>query len=148
MSIHKAAGDIFEKIPMKVLIVEAVLLGLYLYSASLVYSFSKPTFASLLLLYLMGNFFILCSYVKPSALLRNIGVLTAVFLDIMFLFVLFPGLLSRLRGATVIHLGTATLVSPMSVQLRTVSQTALGFILPVISVGYSLISGWKRSPQS
>ena len=72
VSINKTVGDIFEKIPMKVLIVEAVLLGLYLYSASLVYSFSKPTFASLLLLYLMGNFFILCSYVKPSALLRSI----------------------------------------------------------------------------
>lgn len=146
--INKAVRDIYEKIPMKVLIVEAVLLGLYLYSASLVYSFSKPTFASLLLLYLMGNFFILCSYVKPSALLRSIGILTVVFLEIIFLFFLFPGLLSRLRGATVIHLGTATLVSPMSVQLRTVSQTALGFILPIISVGYSLISGWKRSPQS
>ena len=36
VSINKTVGDIFEKIPMKVLIVEAVLLGLYLYSASLV----------------------------------------------------------------------------------------------------------------
>ena len=143
MEINRSGQGIFEAIPFKTLVTAFILLGIYSFSIFPICNYhSKLVFVSLLLFYLTGTLFILYSYIKPCAILRNIGILTMALLTITLLFIIFPSLLARLRGAIVIPLGTATVAASKFEQFERFGPI-IGLILPTISTIYFIIDRRK-----